>query len=76
MSNLISNIAKQYSNINTVKVSRNQAYGIILNNTEIGGISLHTHPKGSQVTGQVLTLLGYPALERKKATVKGNLDDF
>ena len=75
MSTLIKNIAKQYSNINVVKVTRSQAYGIILNNTVVGGTSLNSHPKGAMVTAQVLDQLGYPQL-RTVAEVKGNLDDF
>lgn len=75
MSTLIKNIAKQYSNINVVKVTRSQAYGIILNNTVVGGTSLNSHPSGSKVTAQVLDQLGYPQL-RTVAEVKGNLDDF
>jgi len=75
MSTLINSIAKQYPNLNPVKISRNQAYGIVLNNTIVGGTSLNSHPKGSKVTSQVLDALGYPQL-RTVAEVKGNLDDF
>jgi hypothetical protein len=72
MSNLIMNIAKQYPHLDPAKVSRNAAFGVILNNTTVSGKNLHKHPSGARVTGQVLRQLGF----KETKVIEGNLDDF
>jgi hypothetical protein len=72
MSNLIMNIAKQYPHLDPSKITRNAAFGVVLNNTTVSGKNLAKHPSGARVTGQVLRQLGF--VETK--AVEGNLDDF
>lgn len=71
MSDLIRNIAALYTNLDPVKVTRNQAFGVVLNNTTVSGKTLAGHPNGGRVTAQVLNRLGF--IEPPKE-VEGNLD--
>lgn len=73
MSTLIKNIATQYSNLHKAGVSRNTAFGVVYNNTTVGGIRLQDHASGKRVTGQVLTLLGYSTVA---ADIEGDLDSL
>tara|TARA_R110000737_G_scaffold148023_3_gene177663 strand:+ start:504 stop:725 length:222 start_codon:yes stop_codon:yes gene_type:complete len=73
MSTLIKNIAKQYSNLHSAGVSRNTAFGVVYNNTTVGGVRLQDHASGKRVVGQVLTALGYKS---EVSDVAGSLDDF
>jgi hypothetical protein len=72
MSKLISNIAKQYSNLQSSGVSRNTAFGVVYNNTIVSGIRLNDHPNGKRVTGQVLQALGFEDVK----SVEGDLDSL
>jgi hypothetical protein len=72
MSKLISNIAKQYSNLQSSGVSRNAAFGVVYNNTTVGGVRLNDHPNGKRVTGQVLQALGFEDVK----SVEGDLDSL
>ena len=73
MSTLIKNIAKQYPHISPANVARNQAFGVVYNNTTVSGTRLCDHASGKRVTGQVLTQLGF---QSDAAAVEGSLDDF
>ena len=73
MSNLISKIAANYSNLQQASVTRNVAFGVIFNNTTVGGIRLQDHASGKKVTGQVLAHLGYKSAN---ADVDGDLDSL
>jgi hypothetical protein len=73
MSNLIKNIAAQYTNISPANVARNQAFGVVYNNTTVSGIRLCDHASGKRVTGQVLSLMGF---QSDKADVEGDLDSL
>lgn len=76
MSKVIEAIAAQYDRLTVNCPERNRAFGIVINNTEVGGVQLSQHPAGKRVANQVLDYLGYAPLERSKASVKGNLDDL
>lgn len=76
MSKVIKAIAAQYDRLSVNCPERSKAYGIVLNNTEVGGVQLASHPAGKRVAAQVLDYLGYAPLERSNASVDGNLDDF
>jgi len=69
---IISQIAAQYNHLSPEKVTRNQAFGVVLNNTTVGGQTLASHPSGARVTGQVLSRLGFSQTQE----VEGNLDDL
>lgn len=79
MSTLIKNIAKQYPHLQAksdlsdeaIKTARNAAFGVIYNNTYVGGTLLSSHPKGKKVASAVLDYLGHNV-----NYVKGSLDDF
>ena len=71
--NLIQNIAKDYLNLPKAGVSVNIAYGVVLNNTTVGGIRLQDHKNGKRIAGKVLLHLGYKS---EGSVVEGNLDSF
>lgn len=72
MTNIIKQIANKYAHLKPATVSRNQAFGVIYNNTEVGGVLLSQHEAGKRVTSQVMRQLGF----LDKAEIKGSLDDF
>jgi len=76
MSKVIKAIAASYKALPVNCPDRMKAYGIVYNNTEVGGVQLNQHPAGKRVAGQVLDALGYAKLERSNASVEGSLDDF
>lgn len=59
MSKAIVAIAKQYPHLNPERISRNSAFGVVYNNTSIGGKRLSAMDNGKRVTSQVLRQLGY-----------------
>lgn len=76
MSKVIESIANSFDRLSVNCPDRNKAFGIVYNNTEVGGIQLSQHAAGKRVANAVLDQLGYAPLERTKATVKGNLDEL
>lgn len=76
MSKVIKAIAASYKTLPVNCPDRMKAYGIVYNNTEVGGVQLNQHPAGKRVAGQVLDMLGYAPLERTTAAVAGDLDDL
>lgn len=59
MSQVIKAIAKQYMSLPANCPERLKAYGVVYNNTEVGGVRLSSHPSGKRVAGLVLDELGY-----------------
>jgi hypothetical protein len=76
MSKVIKAIAANYSTLFNSCPDRMKAYGIVYNNTEVGGVQLNQHPAGKRVAGQVLDVLGYAPLKRRNASIDGDLDDL
>jgi hypothetical protein len=76
MSKVIKAIAANYSTLPVNCPDRMKAYGIVYNNTEVGGVQLNQHPAGKRVAGQVLDVLGYAPLQRNKASIDGDLDNL
>lgn len=76
MSKVIKAIAASYDRLPANCPDRVKAFGIVYNNTEVGGIPLNQHPAGKRVAAQVLDSLGYATLERTTASIEGSLDDF
>lgn len=79
MTDIIKAIAEQYPHLSAERQPRNKAFGVIINNTEVGGVLLAKHPAGKRVAEQVLQALGHKAYEGFDNTPKrivGSLDDF
>ena len=76
MNKVIESIASTFDRLSVNCPDRNKAFGIVYNNTEVGGTQLTQHPAGKRVANAVLDHLGYAPMERTKAVIKGNLDDF
>ncbi|AGM46848.1 hypothetical protein M610_gp030 [Alteromonas phage vB_AmaP_AD45-P1] len=67
---VIKAIAKTYKSLPTTCPDRIKAYGIVYNNTEVGGVLLNQHPAGKRVAGMVLDKLGYDPLVNEAASSK------
>ena len=76
MSKVIKAIAASYKALPINCPERHKAFGIVYNQTEVGGVPLNQHPAGKRVTGQVLEALGYSPLEPTMASINGDLDDL
>lgn len=77
MSNLISNIAKQYPRlIADGERKRASTWAVVLNNTEVSGTKLADHPKGKKIADLVCAELGYEGYSNTVTRVTGSLDDF
>lgn len=72
MTKVIDSIVAQYKRLPVNCPDRNKAFGIIYNNTQVGGVLLSQHEAGKRVAGLVLARLGYSEVN----AVKGSLDDF
>ena len=72
MSKVIDQIVAQYNRLPVNCPERKRAFGVIYNNTQVGGVLLCQHEAGKRVTNQVLARLGYT----DKASVTGDLDDL
>ena len=75
MSQVIKAIAKQYMSLPANCPERLKAYGVVYNNTEVGGVRLSDHPSGKRVAGLVLDELGYNQLTRNVA-IDGDLNSL